>query len=55
MKRSALKTKAKAALKGYWVMGMIPVVGTVINILFLTPYVTATRAQFYEELKAIKG
>ncbi len=32
---------------------MIPVVGTVVNVLYLTPYVSATRAAFYEELKKV--
>lgn len=34
---------------------MIPVVGQILNVLFLTPYVAATRAQFYEELKEIQS
>ena len=32
-----------------------PLLGTVLNLLYVNPYYTATRAQFYEELKAIKG
>ena len=62
-------TKSRQMMKGYkwklfvldlsfilWrLLCMIPVAGTIINVLFLTPYVTATRAQFYEELKKIKA
>ena len=40
---------------GWRILCMIPVLGTVLNLLYVNPYVTATRAQFYEELKAIKG
>lgn len=32
---------------------MIPLVGTLVNVLYLTPYVAATRAAFYEELKRV--
>jgi uncharacterized membrane protein len=40
---------------GWRILCMIPLLGTVLNLLYVNPYVTATRAQFYEELKAIKG
>jgi uncharacterized membrane protein len=40
---------------GWRILCMIPVLGTVLGLLYVNPYVTATRAQFYEELKAIKG
>ena len=40
---------------GWRILCMIPVLGTVLSLLYVNPYVTATRAQFYEELKAIKG
>lgn len=32
---------------------MIPVAGMVLNVLYVTPYVAATRASFYEELKRV--
>ena len=40
---------------GWRLLGGIPVLGTVLNLLYVNPYYAATRAQFYEELKAIKG
>jgi uncharacterized membrane protein len=40
---------------GWRILCMIPLLGTVLSLLYVNPYVTATRAQFYEELKAIKG
>lgn len=40
---------------GWRILCMIPLLGTVLNLLYVNPYYTATRAQFYEELKAIKG
>lgn len=40
---------------GWRILCMIPLLGTVLALLYVNPYVTATRAQFYEELKAIKG
>jgi uncharacterized membrane protein len=40
---------------GWRILCMIPLLGTALSLLYVNPYVTATRAQFYEELKAIKG
>ena len=40
---------------GWRILCMIPLLGTVLGLLYVNPYYTATRAQFYEELKAIKG
>ena len=40
---------------GWRILCMIPLLGTVLGLLYVNPYVAATRAQFYEELKAIKG
>lgn len=40
---------------GWRILCMIPLLGTVLSLLYVNPYYTATRAQFYEELKAIKG
>ncbi len=62
-------TKSRQMMKGYkwklfvldlsfilWrLLGMIPFFGTLLNLLYVNPFYTATRAQFYEELKAIKG
>ncbi|MBQ7378682.1 MAG: DUF975 family protein [Clostridia bacterium] len=40
---------------GWHLLCMIPVVGTLIGILYVTPYKATTRAAFYEELKAVNG
>ena len=62
-------TKSRQMMKGYkwklfvldlsfilWrLLGMIPLFGALLNLLYVNPFYTATRAQFYEELKAIKG
>ena len=62
-------TKSRQMMKGYkwklfvldlsfilWrLLCMIPFFGTLLNLLYVNPFYTATRAQFYEELKAIKG
>ena len=40
---------------GWRLLCLIPVVGTVLNVLYLTPYIAATKAQFYEELKKVNG
>lgn len=38
---------------GWRLLCMIPLVGTVLNILYVSPYTSATRAAFYEELKQV--
>lgn len=62
-------TKSRQMMKGYkwklfvldlsfilWrLLCMIPFFGGLLNLLYVNPFYTATRAQFYEELKAIKG
>jgi uncharacterized membrane protein len=62
-------TKSRQMMKGYkwklfvldlsfilWrLLCMIPFFGALLNLLYVNPFYTATRAQFYEELKAIKG
>ena len=62
-------TKSRQMMKGYkcklfvldlsfilWrLLCMIPFFGVLLNLLYVNPFYAATRAQFYEELKAIKG